>query len=287
MKTIKNCNLAEYTSFKAGGSCKRLVIPDSELELSELLSEISRDGEKHILLGNGSNTLFADGIYEGTVIKLGEDFNKISASRSILKAGSAALLSKVAREAMNLGLGGLEAISGIPGSIGGALFMNAGAYGGEMSHVVKKAYVMSCDGGEPYWVSKDEMKLGYRTSRFKFSQEIILAVEFQLEEKPKLDIKSLMDDYTERRNSKQPLNLPSCGSFFKRPEGYFAGALIQDSGLAGYSIGGAQVSEKHCGFLVNKGGATATDVIELKNFVQKTVKEKFGVDLEPEVRIII
>ena len=188
---------------------------------------------------------------------------------------------------MNLGLSGLEQISGIPGSIGGALFMNAGAYGGEMSHVVKRAYVMKCDGGKPYWLSKDEMELGYRTSRFKHSQEIILAVEFQLEEKSKLDIKSLMDEYTERRNSKQPLNLPSCGSFFKRPEGYFAGSLIQDCGLAGYSIGGAQVSEKHCGFLVNKGGATATDVIELKNLVQKTVKEKFGVDLEPEVRIII
>lgn len=287
MKTIKNCNLSEYTSFKAGGSCKRLVIPESELELSELLSEVSRAGENHILLGNGSNTLFADGIYDGTVIKLVEGFNKISASGCVLKAGSATLLSKVAREAMNLGLGGLEAISGIPGSIGGALFMNAGAYGGEMSHVVKRAYVMKFDGGKPYWISKDEMELGYRTSRFKHSQEIILAVEFQLEEKPKLDIKALMDEYTERRNSKQPLNLPSCGSFFKRPEGYFAGSLIQDSGLAGYSIGGAQVSEKHCGFLVNKGGATATDVIELKNFVQKTVKEKFGVDLEPEVRIII
>lgn len=287
MKTIKNCNLAEYTSFKAGGSCERLLIVESEQELSDVLSEISGDGSKYILLGNGSNTLFADGVYAGTVIKLGEGFDKISASGNVLKAGAAALLSKVAREAMNLGLGGLESISGIPGSIGGALFMNAGAYGGEMSHVVKRAYVMKCGGGQPYWVSKDDMDLGYRTSRFKNSQEIILAVEFQLEEKSKLDIKSLMDEYTERRNSKQPLNLPSCGSFFKRPEGYFAGALIQDSGLAGYSIGGAQVSEKHCGFLVNKGGATATDVVELKNFVQKTVKEKFGVDLEPEVRIII
>lgn len=287
MKTIKNCNLAEYTSFKAGGSCERLLIVESEQELSDVLSEISGDGSKYILLGNGSNTLFADGVYAGTVIKLGEGFDKISASGNALKAGAAALLSKVAREAMNLGLGGLESISGIPGSIGGALFMNAGAYGGEMSHVVKRAYVMKCGGGQPYWVSKDDMDLGYRTSRFKNSQEIILAVEFQLEEKSRLDIKSLMDEYTERRNSKQPLNLPSCGSFFKRPEGYFAGALIQDSGLAGYSIGGAQVSEKHCGFLVNKGGATATDVIELKNFVQKTVKEKFGVDLEPEVRIII
>lgn len=286
MKIIKNCNMAEYTSFKAGGSCECLLIVDSESELSDALKEISRNGEKHLLLGNGSNTLFADGLYDGTVIKLGNGFNKIEASGNILTCGGSALLSTAARKAMDLGLSGLERISGIPGSIGGALFMNAGAYGSEMSHVVKRAYVMKCDGGEAFWISKDEMNLGYRTSRFKDSQEIILKVEFQLEKKPKLDIKVLMDEYTNRRNSKQPLNLPSCGSFFKRPEGHFAGALIQNSGLAGYSIGGAQVSEKHCGFLVNKGGATASDVLALKDFVQKTVKEKFGVDLEPEVRII-
>lgn len=279
--------MAEFTSFKAGGNCERLLIVESNQELAQALSEISKSGKKHILLGNGSNTLFADGMYDGTVIKLGEGFNKISVSGEMVSAGGAALLSKVAREAMKFGLGGLETLSGIPGSIGGALFMNAGAYGGEMSHVVSRAYVMKSDGSESYWISKDEMKLGYRTSRFKNSQEIILEVEFKLDKKPKPEIKSLMDEYTERRNSKQPLTLPSCGSFFKRPEGHFAGALIQNSGLAGYSIGGAQVSEKHCGFLVNKGGATATDVLALKDFVQKTVKEKFGVDLEPEVRIIL
>lgn len=279
--------MAEFTSFKAGGNCERLLIVESNQELAQTLSEISKSGKKHILLGNGSNTLFADGLYDGTVIKLGEGFNKISVFGENISAGGAVLLSKAAREAMKFGLGGLEALSGIPGSIGGALFMNAGAYGGEMSHVVSRAYVMKNDGSESYWISKDEMKLGYRTSRFKNSQEIILEVEFKLEKKPKPEIKSLMDEYTERRNSKQPLTLPSCGSFFKRPEGHFAGALIQNSGLAGYSIGGAQVSEKHCGFLVNKGGATATDVLALKDFVQKTVKEKFRVDLEPEVRIIL
>lgn len=279
--------MAEFTSFKAGGNCERLLIVESNQELAQALSEISKSGKKHILLGNGSNTLFADGMYDGTVIKLGEGFNKISVSGEMVSAGGAALLSKVAREAMKFGLGGLETLSGIPGSIGGALFMNAGAYGGEMSHVVSRACVMKSDGSESYWISKDEMELGYRTSRFKNSHEIILEVEFKLDKKPKLEIKSLMDEYTERRNSKQPLTLPSCGSFFKRPEGHFAGALIQNSGLAGYSIGGAQVSEKHCGFLVNKGGATATDVLALKDFVQKTVKEKFGVDLEPEVRIIL
>lgn len=287
MKILENCNMAEFTSFKAGGNCERLLIVESNQELAQALSEISKSGKKHILLGNGSNTLFADGMYDGTVIKLGEGFNKISVSGEMVSAGGAALLSKVAREAMKFGLGGLETLSGIPGSIGGALFMNAGAYGGEMSHVVSRACVMKSDGSESYWISKDEMELGYRTSRFKNSHEIILEVEFKLDKKPKLEIKSLMDEYTERRNSKQPLTLPSCGSFFKRPEGHFAGALIQNSGLAGYSIGGAQVSEKHCGFLVNKGGATATDVLALKDFVQKTVKEKFGVDLEPEVRIIL
>lgn len=279
--------MAEFTSFKAGGNCERLLIVESNQELARALAEISECGKKYILLGNGSNTLFADGLYVGTVIKLGEGFNKISVSGECISAGGAVLLSKVAREAMNSGLGGLEPLSGIPGSIGGALFMNAGAYGAEMSHVVNRAYVMKSDGSESYWISKDEMELGYRTSRFKNSQEIILEVEFKLDKKPKEEIKTLMDEYTERRNSKQPLALPSCGSFFKRPEGHYAGALIENSGLAGYSIGGAQVSEKHCGFLVNKGGATATDVLELKDFVQKTVKEKFGVDLEPEVRIIL
>lgn len=287
MKTIENCNMAEFTSFKAGGSCERLLIVESSQELARVLAEISECDKKHVLLGNGSNTLFADGIYSGTVIKLGEGFNKISVSGELISAGGAVLLSKVAREAMNFGLGGLEPLSGIPGSIGGALFMNAGAYGSEMSHVVNRAHVMKSDGSESYWISKDEMKLGYRSSRFKNSQEIILEVEFKLEKKPREEIKILMDEYTDRRNSKQPLTLPSCGSFFKRPEGHFAGALIQNSGLAGYSIGGAQVSEKHCGFLVNKGGATATDALALKDFVQKTVKEKFGVDLEPEVRIIL
>lgn len=287
MKILENCNMAEFTSFKAGGNCERLLIVESNQELAQTLSEISKSGKKHILLGNGSNTLFADGMYDGTVIKLGEGFNKISVFGENISAGSAVLLSKVAREAMNFGLGGLEPLSGIPGSIGGALFMNAGAYGGEMSHVVSRAYVIKSDGSESYWISKNDMELGYRTSRFKNSQEIILEVEFKLEKKPKSEIKSLMNEYTERRNSKQPLTLPSCGSFFKRPEGHFAGALIQNSGLAGYSIGGAQVSEKHCGFLVNRGGATATDVLALKDFVQKTVKEKFGVDLEPEVRIIL
>ena len=279
--------MAEFTSFKAGGNCERLLIVESSKELAQALSELAKLGKKHILLGNGSNTLFADGMYDGTVIKLGEGFNKISVSGENISAGGAVLLSKVAREAMNSGLGGLEPLSGIPGSIGGALFMNAGAYGGEMSHVVNRAYVMKSDGSESYWILKDEMELGYRTSRFKNSQEIILEVEFKLEKKSKEEIKTLMDEYAERRNSKQPLTLPSCGSFFKRPEGNFAGTLIQNSGLAGYSIGGAQVSEKHCGFLVNKGGATATDVLELKDFVQKTVKEKFGVELEPEVRIIL
>ena len=286
MKIIKNCNMAEYTSFKAGGTCERLLIAESESELSDTLKEISKDDKKHLLLGNGSNTLFADGLYEGTVIKLGDEFNKITSSGNILSCGGSALLSAAARKAMDLGLGGLERISGIPGSIGGALFMNAGAYGSEMSHVVKRAYVMKSDGGEAYWVSKDEMNLGYRTSRFKDSQEIILKVEFQLEKKKISDIKLLMDEYTNRRNSKQPLNLPSCGSFFKRPEGHFAGQLIDEAGLRGYRYNDAMISEKHCGFIVNVGDAKCCDVVAVIEHVQKVVFDKFNVKLEPEVRII-
>lgn len=286
MKIIKNCLMDEYTSFKVGGPADRLVIVETVEELSDILHEISEKNQKYLVIGNGSNTLFTDNGFKGTVIKLGEGFSKMTVEGEQITAGAATLVSSLARFALEKSLGGFEPLSGIPGSIGGGVFMNAGAYGGEMKHVVTKVYAMQPDGSSAGWVEGEDLQLGYRTSRFKKTKEIVLQVVINLQKKDFNEIKMQMDDYTERRNSKQPLDMPSCGSFFKRPEGHFAGALIQNSGLAGFSIGGAQVSEKHCGFLINKGNATATDVLTLKNHIQKTVKEKFGVELEPEVRII-
>ena len=276
----------EYTSFKVGGASDRLILVDTEEELASVMAEIAASGTPYVVLGNGSNTLFGDGGFRGTVVKLGPGFDKIVVSGDRVTAFGAVLMSRLAREAMRAGLGGFEPLSGIPGSVGGAVFMNAGAYGGEMKQVVRRVYAMKPDGSAAEWFSGDELELGYRHSRFKDTGEIILKVELELEPKDVEEIKGDMDDFTDRRNSKQPLEFPSCGSFFKRPPGHFAGSLIQEAGLAGYTIGGAQVSEKHCGFLINKGGATASDVLALRDHVKKTVKEKFNVDLEPEVRII-
>lgn len=286
MKIIENCMMDEYTSFKVGGPSDRLILVDTEEELANILRELALSNAPHVILGNGSNTLFGDGGFRGTVIKLGSGFDKIEFSGDEVTACGAVLMSRLAREAMKAGLGGFEPLSGIPGSIGGAVFMNAGAYGGEMKQVVKRVYAMKPDGSSATWFCGDDLELSYRHSRFKDTGEIILKVEFTLYPKAKEEIKAAMDDFTYRRNSKQPLEFPSCGSFFKRPPGYFAGSLIQEAGLSGYTIGGAQVSEKHCGFLINKGGATASDVLALRDHVEKTVKDKFGVDLEPEVRII-
>ncbi|MDD7347053.1 MAG: UDP-N-acetylmuramate dehydrogenase [Clostridiales bacterium] len=286
MKIIENCKMDEYTSFKVGGECDRLILADTEDELSLIMAKITTSGTPYVVLGNGSNTLFGDGGFRGTVVKLGPGFDKIEIAGDRITAFGAVLMSRLAREAMRAGLGGFEPLSGIPGSVGGAVFMNAGAYGGEMKQVVKRVYAMAPDGSRTGWVSGDDLQLGYRHSRFKDTGEIILKVGLGLVPRSVDSIKADMDDFAKRRNSKQPLEYPSCGSFFKRPPGHYAGSLIQEAGLAGYTIGGAQVSQKHCGFLINRGGATASDVIALRDHVKKTVKEKFGVDLEPEVRII-
>ena len=301
MTVIEHADMSKYTSFKAGGTARKLVIVDSSEELLSLLTEIKEKGEDYIFLGNGTNTLFLDGEYYGTVIKAGEGFERIEfipleidegsnldSEFLAIKAGSAALLSKLARAAAQEGLTGLEFAAGIPGSVGGGVFMNAGAYDGEIKNVLVSVSVITETDGE--FVIKDipaeELGLSYRHSNLMDSGEIILDATFVLPRGDKAEIEAKMKDFSERRSSKQPLEYPSAGSFFKRPEGDFAGRLIEAAGLRGFTVGGAQVSEKHCGFVINKGGATASDIVKLMHAVQDKVCEEFGVMLEPEVRFI-
>ena len=304
MKRIENADMSEYTSFRAGGKADLLLIPDTAEELAEALKEAKgiSDGAQDdkaqaegeptggdvniLILGNGSDTLFRDGGFRGTVIKLGDGFSSIEVEGSMITAGSAALLSQVAKAAQAASLAGLEPVSGIPGSVGGAVFMNAGAYGGEIKDVIESVTYVSRKTGEIAELARDDLKLSYRHSIFTETGDIVASAVFKLEEGDKDEINARMKDYAERRNSRQPLQYPSAGSFFKRPEGYFAGKLIQDAGLKGLSVGGAQVSELHSGFIINTGGATAADIIELMHLVQNTVYDKFGVMLEPEVRIV-
>lgn len=286
MKIIKDVEMKDYTSFKAGGKANKMVICERKDEVIETLREIKEKNEKYIMLGNGSNTLVKDSGFSGTVIKLGDSFSKIIRTGNNLVCGGNTLMSVVAKYALREGLTGFEFASGIPGSIGGAFFMNAGAYGGEIKDIAKSAKIISRDTLELKDVGLSDMGLSYRHSAFQENGDIILSVEISLEEGNKSEIESTMKDLAKKRNSKQPVQFPSAGSFFKRPEGHFAGKLIQDSGMKGVSVGGAQVSELHSGFIVNKGNATATDIIQLMELVQKKVYEKFGVSLEPEVRII-
>ena len=296
MKRIENADMSEYTSFRCGGKADLLLIPDTPDELREVLLEAtgnngasSEDENKArsvLMLGNGSDTLVRDGGYRGTVIKLGDGFSRIEIKGDRVTAGSAALLSQVAKTAAAESLSGLEPLSGIPGSVGGAVFMNAGAYGGEMKDVLESVTALSIKTGEITEIPADKLDLSYRHSVFSDTGDVILSAKMKLTQDDKETIEARMKDFTDRRNDKQPLQYPSAGSFFKRPEGYFAGKLIQDAGLRGMSVGGAQISEKHAGFIINTGGATASDIIHLMRLVQNTVYDQFGVMLEPEVRIV-
>jgi UDP-N-acetylmuramate dehydrogenase len=286
MKIMHDVDMREYTSFRAGGCADTMAVPESTEELQQLLQDLRRSGREYLLLGNGSNTIFRDEGYHGTVIHLGDAFSSIKVDGERLICGSAALISAAAHEAMEHGLSGMEPISGIPGSIGGAVFMNAGAYGGEMKQVIESVQVVSADGQEIRTLSNEELQLGYRMSRIQKTGELVVSVTMKLTPADRADILSAMQEFMQKRNSKQPLQYPSAGSFFKRPEGYFAGKLIQDAGLKGASVGGAQISAKHSGFMINRGGATADDILKLMHLVQNTVKNRFGVDMEPEVRIV-
>ena len=235
------------------------------------------------IMGNGSNLLVSDQGYRGVVIQLFRQLNDIQCEGNVIRAQAGALLSAVANRALEEKLTGFEFAAGIPGTLGGACVMNAGAYGGEMKDVLKSVTVLTRE-GERITLQKNELELGYRTSIIAKKDYIVLEAEIELKAGDAEEIKAVMDDLKERRTTQQPLEYPSAGSPFKRPEGYFAGNLIQESGLQGFQVGGAQVSEKHCGFVINKDQATAADIAELIRQVQDRVEEKFGVRLETEVK---
>lgn len=277
--------MKNHTTFRIGGPADYYLCPHSTEELQKVVQICREEHLPFFVQGNGSNLLVSDKGYRGVVIQLWKNFSDITVKDCCIQAKAGALLSKVAAEALEAGLTGMEFASGIPGTIGGAAFMNAGAYGGEMKDIIKSVKVLDTQ-GEVRVLPKEELKMGYRTSIVKEKGYTVLSVELELTRGNQEEIRNTMEDLKERRTSKQPLEMPSAGSTFKRPEGYFAGKLIMDSGLRGFSVGGAQVSEKHCGFVVNKGGATAMDVLNLIREVQRRVKEQFGVDLETEVRFL-
>lgn len=277
--------MSKHTSFKIGGPAAALVLVNNEKELSQVL-QIVGDSE-HLLIGNGSNFLVADEGYPGIMIKLDGDFDSIeNLGEGRIKVGASKLLSNVSNYLVSNGLAGFEFASGIPGSIGGAMFMNAGAYGGEMKDIVETVRLMKPDGTDIFERNNSEMKFGYRHSSIQEDGSIVLSVVFKFESDDTETIKARVAELQQKRNSKQPVNYPSAGSTFKRPVGGYAAALIDQAGLRGFSVGGAQVSEKHTGFVINTGNATARDVVLLMTQIRDTVYSKFGIMLEPEVRLI-
>jgi UDP-N-acetylmuramate dehydrogenase len=274
-----------HTSFRVGGSADILVTPVSVSQLSEILKLCKRENVPILFMGNGTNLIVSDNGIRGVVIKIYDNINGCSVENDTIRAYGGILLSKLSSVALENGLTGLEFASGIPGTLGGAVAMNAGAYGGEMKDVVFETEYMDND-GELKVLRNEEHEFGYRTSFIQKQSGMVIRSVLKLRKGNKDDIKALMRDLTKRRQEKQPLDMPSAGSIFKRPEGYFAGKLIEDSGLRGYQIGGAQVSSKHCGFIVNTGNATARDIINLIKHVQATVKMKFGVEMQTEVKIV-
>lgn len=281
----ENVPMSEHTSFKAGGNARMMISPQNTEELKTVLSVLADESCPYMVLGNGSNILVKDSGYDGVIVKIGSGFNYIRQEGNTLVCGSGTLMSVVAKAAVSGRLAGFEFASGIPGSIGGAVFMNAGAYDGEISNILGRARIISKDGKREYYMTVEELQMGYRHTILHETGDVVVEVELVLTEGEPEKIQARMNELMERRNSKQPVNFPSAGSFFKRPTGYFAGKLIQDAGLKGLSVGGAQVSELHSGFIINKG-ATATDILQLMEIVQAKVFDDFGVKLETEVRII-
>lgn len=275
--------MKNHVTFRVGGPADFFVAPKNYEELSWVLKCCAKYEMPCYIMGNGSNLLVSDQGYRGVVIQLFRQLNDIQCEGNVIRAQAGALLSAVANRALEEKLTGFEFAAGIPGTLGGACVMNAGAYGGEMKDVLKSVAVLTRE-GERITLQKNELELGYRTSIIAKKNYIVLEAEIELEVGDAEEIKAVMDDLKERRTTKQPLEYPSAGSTFKRPEGYFAGKLIQESGLQGFQVGGAQVSEKHCGFVINKDQATAADIAELIRQVQDRVEEKFGVRLETEVK---
>lgn len=277
--------LKKHTTFRIGGPAKYFCLPKSWEQLAKVIKVCREFEENYYILGNGSNILVSDQGYFGVVIQLFRNCNEVRIEGTRLYADAGALLVKISHLAAQEGLTGLEFASGIPGTIGGALVMNAGAYGGEMKDVVREALVLT-EEGERLRLSGEQLELGYRTSSVARKHQIVLEAILELDRGDKASIEARMKELKEARTEKQPLEYPSAGSTFKRPEGYFAGKLIMDAGLRGFRVGDAQVSEKHCGFVINRGNATAKDVLDLVSHVQKEVRNQFGVELELEVKLL-
>lgn len=275
--------LGRHTTFRVGGPADFYLMPRVE-QISAVMDILARRGVERMVIGNGSNLLVSDNGIRGAVVEIGKQMAEISVDGETARAQAGALLAQAAQAAYHNGLSGLEFAAGIPGSVGGAMVMNAGAYGGEMKDIVTKVKVLAEDGSVKE-LSNKEMDFAYRKSCILEKGYLVLEAEFSLKRQEKGQIKEQMELFRKRRVSKQPLEFPSAGSTFKRPEGYFAGKLIMDAGLAGYAVGGAKVSEKHCGFVVNAGGASAADVLAVIRHAQRTVKERFGVELQTEVKL--
>lgn len=280
----ENVTLAPYTTMRTGGPAALFAEPRNAQQLAHVHQWAQAKGLPLLILGNGSNLLIADSGFDGLVIHLGRALSEVSVFANTLTAQAGASLAAAARAAAQASLTGLEFAAGIPGSIGGAVCMNAGAYGGEIAQVIVSARVLTPEGVRT--VSKDELSLGYRSSAVMQNGWVVLEATFELAPGSPDEIKATMADLAARRREKQPLQYPSCGSFFKRPVGYYAGALIEQAGLKGYRVGDAQVSELHAGFVINRGHATSSEIYRLMQEVQRRVQAQFGVTLEPEVRLI-
>lgn len=274
--------MAGHTTFRIGGPADCFVQIESEEQLQRVQHYLELVELPWAVVGNGSNLLVSDGGFQGIILQVGRLMSRITVDGCRVTAEAGATLAQVARAAMENGLTGLEFASGIPGTVGGGVVMNAGAYGGEMSQVVEQVIVLDRN-GERMELDNSTMEFGYRTSSLRRHPFVVTAVTFRLERGDREQIKALMEDLAARRREKQPLEYPSAGSTFKRPQGYYAGQLIMEAGLKGFQAGGARVSEKHCGFVINTGEATAEDVRTVIRNVQEQVKDRFHVELEPEI----
>lgn len=281
----ENEPLAAHCTFKIGGPAKLFVMPENEQQLCSAVALCKEQAVRYYLLGNGSNILFADEGFSGVVIDVSALDAEIAVEDTVLTAGAGVRLAALCKAALKHGLSGLEFAYGIPGTVGGAVYMNAGAYGGEMKDVIRQVTVLTPE-CEQKVLSREELDLSYRHSCIPKNHFLVLEAELSLTPAPEQEIRAKMAELREKRVEKQPLEYPSAGSTFKRPEGYFAGKLIMDAGLRGYAVGDAQVSEKHCGFVINRGNATAAEILQLMKDVQERVKKQSGVTLEPEVKMI-
>ena len=274
--------MADHTTFRIGGPADCFVQIENKDQLIQVQRYLGQVEAPFFILGNGSNLLVSDKGYQGVILQIGREMSKIEVSDTVITAEAGASLAQVARAALEHGLTGLEFAAGIPGTVGGGVVMNAGAYDGSLSQVVTQVNVVTTD-GECMELENQSMEFGYRTSTIRNSRFTVTEVIMRLEKGDREQIRARMDELAIKRREKQPLEYPSAGSTFKRPKGYFAGKLIMDAGLRGFRLGGAKVSDKHCGFIVNMGNATAEDVRDVIFEVQERVKDRFHVNLEPEV----